>query len=115
MEQQTQAQETQKTLKEEAMDYVPASLTKNISELPQVSTDLKLEDDSFDVKDDLGNVKKTVNQKVVVVKGEKYRIPVSVISSLKVILEDNPNLKTFKVKKTGEGKEGTKYTVIPLS
>ena len=35
-------------------------------------------------------------------------------SALEKFLEDNPNLKTFKVKKSGEGME-TRYTVIPLS
>ena len=87
--------------------------TKNISELSQVSTDLVLEDDEFTFTEQDGK-EKTVKQKVIDVDGEKYRVPLSVIGSLKVILEDNPNLKIFKVKKTGEGKDGTKYTVIPL-
>lgn len=102
----------QKTLKEEAEAYEPAAKTKNIAELAEVSTDLKTEDDSFTFTE--GDKEKTVKQKVVVIDGEKYRVPLSVIGSLKVILEDNPNLKKFKVKKTGEGKDGTKYTVIPL-
>ncbi len=104
----------QKTLKQEAEEYEPAAKTKNISELETVSTDLKLEDDSFTFTDKESGQGKTVNQKVVVIDGEKYRVPLSVIGSLKVILEDNPDLKNFKVKKTGEGKDGTKYTVIPL-
>jgi hypothetical protein len=45
---------------------------------------------------------------------EKYRVPISVIQQLQVMIEDNPNLKKFKVKKTGEGKDNTRYTVIPL-
>jgi len=43
---------------------------------------------------------------------EEYRVPTSVLKSLKVILEDKPDLKFFKVKKTGEGLK-TEYTVIP--
>ncbi len=101
-----------KTLKEEAESYEPASKTKNIAELAKVSTALVTEDDSFTFSEN--GKDKTVNQKVVVVDGEKYRVPLSVIGSLKVMLEDNPNLKFFKVKKTGEGKDNTKYTVIPL-
>lgn len=103
----------QKTLKEEAQGYTPTATTKNVSELQKVSTDVVLEDDSFEFEKD-GKTKK-VNQKVIIVEGEKYRVPVSVIASLQAILEDNPDLKYFKVKRTGEGKEGTKYTVIPLS
>jgi hypothetical protein len=106
-------EQKQKTLKQEAEGYVPTAKTKNISDLQKVSTDLLLEDDSFEFEKD-GKSKK-VNQKVITVDGEKYRVPVSVIASLQAILEDNPELKFFKVKKTGEGKDGTRYTVIPLS
>jgi hypothetical protein len=98
----------QKTLKDEAKDYKPSKITKNISELQSISTDLVIEDDSFEFDG------KEIKQKIVEVAGETYRVPVSVIRDLKVILDDNPNLKTFKVKKTGQGME-TRYTLIPLS
>lgn len=98
----------QKTIKDEAKDYEPKQATKNISELQSVSTDLVVEDDSFEFEG------KEIKQKIVVVNGERYRMPVSVIRDLKVILDDNPNLKAFKVKKTGQQME-TRYTVIPLS
>ena len=52
--------------------------------------------------------------KYVEIDNERYKMPVSVLASLKVILEENPNLKKFKVKKTGEGMD-TRYTVIPLA
>jgi septation ring formation regulator EzrA len=87
--------------------------TKNISDLPEVSIDIDLVDDEFEFAEANGNTK-TVKQKVVVIEDEKYRVPTSVIQQLKVMLEDNPNLKKFKVKKTGEGKDNTRYTVIPL-
>jgi len=98
----------QKTIRDEAKAYEPKQTTKNISELNSVSTDLVLEDDSFEFEG------KEIKQKVIVVNGERYRMPVSVIRDLKVILEDNPNLKNFKVKKTGQQME-TRYTVIPLA
>lgn len=87
--------------------------TKNIAELPEVSTELELEDDEFEWTKD--GKTKTVKQKVVEINGEKYRVPVSVIQQLKVMIDDNPNLKRFKVKKTGTSKDDTRYTVIPLS
>ena len=49
------------------------------------------------------------------VNGEEYRVPGVVIAQVKDILEENKNMKSFKVKRTGEGKTGTRYTVIPLS
>ena len=73
--------------------------TKNICELPEVSVDIEIEDDEFEFKEANGNMK-SVKQKVAVINNDAYRIPNSVITQLKVILEDNPNLKKFKVKKT---------------
>jgi len=101
--------EKQKTIKEEAIASEPTAKSKNITELPQVSTGLFVEEETF-----VNNENKDVTIKVVKVGKEKYRVPQSVLNSLKVILEDNPELKTFKVKKTGEGMD-TRYTVIPLS
>lgn len=95
-----------------AKDYKPTAKTKNIAELQSVSTDLELIDDEFDAGKD--GVVKMVKQKVVVVDGEQYRVPVTVIQQLKVILEDNPTLKKFKVKKSGTTKDDTRYMVIPI-
>ena len=99
----------QRTIKEEAISSESTAKSKNITELSQVSTFLVIEDETF-----TNNEGKEVNVKVVRVGKEKYRVPQSVLNSLKVILEDNPDLKTFKVKKSGEGMD-TRYTVIPLS
>lgn len=99
----------QRTLKEEAQASEPQAKSKNIAELLQVSTALLVEEESF-----INNENKEVTVKIVRVGNEKYRVPQSVLNSLKVILEDNTNLKTFKVKKTGEGMD-TRYIVIPLS
>jgi hypothetical protein len=99
----------QRTLKQEAQEYEVPTKTRNIAELSKVSVDVVIEDDNFTNKEG-----EEVKQKVIVLDGEKYRVPVSVLNNLKVILEDNPNVKTFKVRKTGEGMD-TRYTVIPLS
>ena len=98
------------TIKEEAQGFEPKSTTKNISDLPEVSTD-------FEIRTEKGKNNETNEEfefKYVEVNGDKYRIPNIVIGNLKVILAENPNLKKFKVKKTGTGLE-TRYTVIPLS
>jgi len=95
-------------ISEEALNYKPQTKTKNIADLQEVSVDLDLQDDSFEFDN------KTVNQKVIVVNDEKYRVPTTVIQQLKVILEDNPKMTKFKVKKSGTTKEDTKYLVIPL-
>ena len=73
---------------------------------------MEIEDDSFTTIGEDGHDKQ-VNQKVATIDGERYRIPVSVISQLKAQLEANPKLQKFRVKKSGEGL-GTVYTVIPL-
>lgn len=100
--------DNQKTLKEEAMAYESKSIG-NISELPKVSTDLKVLD-----REGVNEEGKTFKYQVVIVDDQEYRVPASVLKNLKSILEDNPNLKSFKVKKAGEGLK-TVYTVIPLS
>ena len=82
--------------------------TKNIADLPKVSVDLELEERTGKDKD--GN---NFDYNVIIIEDEEYRVPDSVLKSLKAILEENADLKTFKVKKTGQGLS-TEYTVIPL-
>ena len=90
-----------------------SNLTKNISDLNEVPTDLEVEDDEFETTDQKTGTIKTVKQKVCNLNGQKYRVPNSVFQQLKVLIEDNPNLKRFKVKKSGSGME-TRYQVIPV-
>ena len=99
-------------ISEVAKNYESTSKTKNIADLNKVSTDLEVLHDSF-VFEKNGETK-TVQQQVIEVEGEKYRIPVTVIQQLKVVLEDNPELKYFKVRKSGTTKDDTRYQVIPL-
>jgi len=89
---------------DEAKNYESKAKVNNIADLKEVSTDL-------DVKDE---VEAEFPYKYIVVDGQKYRIPGSVLGSLRVILDENSKLAKFKVKKTGEGME-TRYTVIPLA
>lgn len=97
-----------KTIKSEALSYEQGG-TGNIADLPKVSTDLIVEDRSA-----INDKGETFHFKVALVDGEAFRVPFTVLKSLKVILEDNPDLKYFKVKKSGAGLD-TSYTVIPLA
>ena len=82
-----------------AKDYEPTTTIKNIADLPKVAMDIELIDDEFTFTDKITKEEKTVKQKVIIVDGEKYRVPQSIIGQIKVILDDNPECKFFKVKK----------------
>lgn len=99
-------------LKDEAKAYEPKQ-TKNIADLEEVSVDVEIEDDEFETTDNEGN-SKIVKQKVAIIDGYRYRVPNSVLNQLKVLLEDNPNITKFKVKKSGQGLN-TEYIVIPMT
>ena len=100
------------TIGEAADNYEASAKTMNIADLDRVSIDLQIVEDSFEfTKND---ETKTVTQEVIVIDDIKYRIPVTVKQQLKVLMADNPKLKFFKVKKTGTGKDDTRYQVIPL-
>ena len=97
-----------------AKDFEPALKTKNIADLKEVSTEIDLIEDEFEVPAKGNEPAKKVKQKIIMVGGEKYRVPNSVISQLKVILEDSPGCKLFKVKKSGTTMDDTRYQVIPI-
>lgn len=92
------------SLSEEAKNFESKAKVNNIADLQSVSTDLEVKEE----------VEAEFPYKYVVVEGSKYKVPTSVLASLRAILEENKDLKKFKVKKTGEGME-TRYTVIPLA
>jgi len=95
------------TIRESAKEYEPTT-TKNVCELKSVSTELDITEKTFQNKEG-----EDFTVSLITVDGEDYRVPQSVIGQVKVLLEDNPGLLTFKVKKSGEGMS-TKYQVIPL-
>lgn len=94
-------------LSEEAKNYVPPT-TKNITELEKVSVDVDVLEKEAEKKDG-----EKFSYKYVLEGGDEYRVPNSVIGQLKEQLEAKPNMKEFKVTKSGEGLK-TVYTVIPL-
>lgn len=96
------------TLKETAKAYVPKK-TRNIAEMEVVNIDnLQIED-----RTGLNEEGKEFKYQVAILNGEEYRVPASVLGSIKTILEAKPTLKTVKVIKKGQG-FNTEYTVIPL-
>lgn len=96
------------TIGEEAQKYEVKGI-KNISELPEVNIDLILLEGEGTAKD--GSKYK---YKYTELNGDKYRVPGVVLGQIKLLKEEMPGFKKFKVKKTGEGKTGTEYTVIPI-
>ena len=98
-------------ISEAAISYEPPK-TKNITDLEDVPTDIEITEETH-TKTNEDGAEEEFTIKVVEVEGEKYRVPISVLKNLKAILEEKPNLKTFKVKKSGSGMN-TAYTVIPL-
>ena len=95
------------SLSDFAKAYEPPT-TKNIADLKEVSVELQIE--ARTGKDE-NNEEYAYN--VVVIDKIEYRVPNSVLTGLKSILEKKPTLKKFSVSKQGTGLN-TKYQVIPL-
>ena len=94
-------------LREEAENY-ESPKTKNVTDLEAVSLDQDILEREGTRKD--GSIFK---YKVVVIGGEDYRVPNSVVEQIQTILKVKPELKTIKVTKKGENLN-TQYTVIQL-
>ena len=96
------------TLKQAAQNYVQPT-TKNIVDLPEVNIEtMELQD-----REGKDNDGVPFKYKVIVVNGEDYRVPGSVIGSIKGILAKKQDLKRIIVSKQGTGMQ-TRYTVITL-
>ena len=93
------------SIKQEAEAYEPTT-TRNISELESVSVDIEVYDKTFKQ-----GTPEEFSVKLALIEGEEYRIPLTVLRDLKAILESKPDMKTFRVNKSGQGM-GTTYTVI---
>jgi len=95
------------TLREEAKAFEPQT-TKNVADLPKLNLDLDIQDRKGTDKDG-----KEFAYKVIVEGGIEYRIPNSVINSIKTILEAKPTQQFVRVVKKGTGMN-TEYTVIQM-
>ena len=96
------------TIKESAKAYEPKRM-RNIADLEVVETSIEFIEN--EVRKDADNQEYTVSY--FRQDGEEFRVPPSVLEQLQEVLKTKPELKTFRVTKTGEGK-GTKYHLIPL-
>lgn len=93
-------------LKELAEKYEAPS-TKCITELEFVPIDIKVQEV------ERGKGSEAFKMLITEIDGEEYKIPKSVIATLKELLKSKPDLKAIKVTKSGKGMS-TKYTTIPL-
>jgi len=93
------------TLRDFAKAYTPPQ-TKNIADLEEVNVDVDIK--AAVGKDGEGE---DFSYSYIEVNGEKYRVPNSVVAQLKDVIETRPELKKFKVKKSGAGMQ-TRYSVI---
>ncbi|TRZ50122.1 MAG: hypothetical protein D4S01_07265 [Dehalococcoidia bacterium] len=97
------------TILEEINKYEEPIKTANISDLKRVSVNMKAE-----YFKNINNKGEEYGYLFTEIEGIKYRIPSIVLGQLKKLIKNIPDLEFFYVDKTGEGKEGTKYLVIPL-
>ena len=95
------------SIKDFAKAFEPQQM-KNIADLETVDANTEIKRET---RKDQNN--EEYNVMFIVKDGEEYRVPPSVVSQLKVVIEAKPDLVTFKVTKTGQGM-GTKYQVISL-
>ena len=95
------------SLKDTAQDYKPTQI-KNIADLEVVSLTTEIKKETRKRAD---GEEYTIS--FIVLNGEEYRVPNTVLEQLQTMLKEKPNMKVFKVSKKGEGLNTT-YTVIPL-
>jgi hypothetical protein len=99
------------SLQEVAENYEPHR-TANIADLEEFDISEPIEEREGTDKEG-----KTFKYNVLVRDGQEYRVPNTVLETLKGILEANAKhdkkVTTFSVEKTGEGM-GTKYQVVTL-
>lgn len=95
------------SLKTAAISY-EKPVPKTVADLDVLDISLQINEAS---KSDLDGNPYTYNY--VVLNGDEYRVPDSVLSQLKSILAVNPNAQKFKVNKTGTGL-ATRYQVVPI-
>jgi uncharacterized FlaG/YvyC family protein len=87
--------------------------TKNIADLEKFSLDLEIETKEFRRKEPKAGESETFSINVVTIDDQEYRVPTTVIGQIKVIMQNQPEVKEVKVIKSGSG-FNTKYQVLAL-
>ena len=95
------------TIGEEAKAYEPQRM-KNIADLEAVSIEQEIKKET---RKDKANEDYTVS--FIVIDNDEYRVPNSVLEQLQTLIEEKPDMTSFKVTKKGEGLN-TSYQVVPL-
>ena len=95
------------TIGETAKGYEPQRM-KNIADLEVVSIKQEFKKETRKDKDN-----EDYNVSFIVVEGNEYRVPNSVLEQLKTLIAEKLDMKEFKVTKKGEGLN-TSYQVVPL-
>ncbi len=95
------------TIGEEAKAYEPQRM-KNIADLEAVSVKQELKTEQRKDK-----AKEPYTVSFFVLNDDEYRVPNSVLEQLQTMLQEKPEMTTFKVLKKGEGLNTT-YQVVPL-
>ena len=96
-------------LNEFVKDFIPQT-TKNASELDVINISSEILHDGKGMNEE----GEEYTYSYLLINNEKYRITSGVIKQLKDMLQANPTMTKFKIKKSGEGKTGTKYMVLPI-
>lgn len=97
-------------LNEFIKEFVPEKM-HNVADLDFI--DLSSADIFHDGKG-INENEEEYNFSYLLVNNQKYRITKGVLTDIQELIKTNPNLTKFRVNKTGEGKKGTKYKVIPI-
>jgi hypothetical protein len=98
-----------RTIGQAADEYEPSKIM-NIKDLARVSIDAVIETKTYGEDADAFTID------VITVDEVDYRVPVSVLGLLQAMVgnEDIKPFKFFKVLRTGETMQDTKYSIVPL-
>ena len=102
--------EQEMNLRQCAEAYTPKE-TLNIADFDEVSIDVKIEKRVCKA-----GTPEEFDMMVALVNNKEYRVPWTVLKQVKEMLvhPKTKTMKKFSVLKSGEGRTGTKYSVLPL-
>jgi len=93
----------------EAAAVAEKKKTKNISDLGKISIDKEIKEKVFKE-----GTPDEYTLQVIEHEGEDYRVPLSVLLSIKELKKKYPQMKTFEVLREGTTQNDTRYQVIPV-